>query len=72
MIGCTDAIAAAVRREIEQRRSLLDAATDLGQVTIQVRLHAGTTSIRGVVWEEERIYRRLAPRAKEAHDVLRA
>lgn len=70
MTGCADALIAAIRREIEQRRGVLDAATDLGEVTIRVKLQAGTTWVRGVVWEEERVYRRAAPLPKEATDVL--
>jgi hypothetical protein len=71
MTGCSDAIVAAVRREVEQRRSLLDAASDLGEVTIRVRLQAGTSWVKGVVWEEERVYRRVGPTMKEASDSIR-
>lgn len=71
MIGCADTILATVRREIEQRRTVLDAATDLGDVTIRIRMQAGTTLVRSVIWEEERIYRRTAPLNKEARDTVR-
>lgn len=71
MIGSTDAIVATIRRELEQRRALLEAATDLGEVTIRVRLQAGTPWIRGVVWEEERIYRKSGPVSKQASDTIR-
>ena len=47
----------AVRREIEARRAHLDAAADLGAVTIEVKLTAGTAVVRGVVWQEERVCR---------------
>jgi hypothetical protein len=69
--GCADALLSAVRREIEQRRALLDAASDLGEVTVRVRLQAGTAWVKGVVWEEERVYRRVGMQAKEAHDSIR-
>jgi hypothetical protein len=71
MTGCTDAILATLRREIEQRRAVLDAAGDLGEVTLRVRLHAGTSTVKGVVWEEERVYRRVGVTPKEASDTLR-
>lgn len=71
MIGCADAILAAVRREIEQRRAMIDAAGDLGEVSVRIRLQAGTVAIRSVLWEEERIYRRAVPLSKDAHDSIR-
>lgn len=71
MTGCAEAVLAAVRREVEQRRGVLDAATDLGEVTITVRLQAGTSWVRGVSWQEERVYRRLGPVQKVAADVVR-
>jgi hypothetical protein len=55
--GCADAILAAVRRELEQRRAHLDAADDVGEVTVTVKLQAGTTWVRGVAWREERMVR---------------
>lgn len=72
VIGCADAILAAIRRELEQRRAVLDGASDLGEVTVRVRLQAGTTWVRGVVWEEERVYRRVGPRDKAGSDTIRA
>lgn len=53
----TKAIADAMRRELDLRRTQIDAATDLGEVTIVVKLNAGTTWVRGVVWQEERVCR---------------
>lgn len=70
MTGCADAVLAAVRREVERRRQVLDVASDLGEVTIRVRLHAGTAQVRGVTWEEERVYRRVAPVVKEVSDEI--
>lgn len=53
----TAAIAAAIRRELEARRALIDSAIDLGEIQITVKLQAGTTWVRGVVWQEERTCR---------------
>jgi hypothetical protein len=71
--GCADAVLLAVRREVEQRRALLDAAVDLGEVTIRVKLQAGTSWVRGTVWEEERVCLRRngGPLAKDARDTVR-
>lgn len=71
MTGCADALLAAIRRELDQRRACLDASTDLGEVTIKVKLQAGTAWVRGVVWEEERVYRRIGPVTKDARDTVR-
>lgn len=51
----TDVISAELRKQLDMRRSLLDSATDLGEVTITVKLQVGTTWVRGIVWEEERL-----------------
>lgn len=47
----------AVSRELRQRQAVLDAAGDLAEVTITVKLQAGTTWVRGTVFQEERVYR---------------
>jgi hypothetical protein len=70
VIGTADALLATMRREVELRRTVLDAATDLGEVTIRIRLQAGTAWVRGVVWEEERVYRKAGPLQKDARDTL--
>lgn len=57
----TDAITAAIAAQLKFRRSMLDASDDLGQVTITVKMAAGTNWVRGVVWEEERVCRGGAP-----------
>ena len=72
MTGSADAILAAIRREIEVRRALLDGATDLAEVTIQVKLQTGTSLIRGLTWTDERAFRRVPPQQKDASDSLRA
>lgn len=70
MIGCADALLTAFRREVEQRRTQLDGATDLGEVTVTLRLQAGTSWVRGVVWGEERVYRRTGVMQKDVSDRL--
>lgn len=57
MKGCATAIRDAVLREVAQRAQHLDAADDLGEVTVTVKLQAGTTWVRGVVWQESRVVR---------------
>lgn len=57
----TDIVLEAVQRELEARRSHLDSAGDVGEVTITVKLNAGTTWVRGVVYHEERVYRSSRP-----------
>lgn len=54
----TAAIIQAVLEQLEARRALLDRAEDLGQLTLTVRLNAGTTVVRAVGVAEERIMRR--------------
>lgn len=51
----SDVLLAEVSRQIAARRLLIDDAQDLGSVTITVKLQAGSTWVRGTVWEEERI-----------------
>ena len=58
MASRATAIREAVCRQIEERRSLLDQADDLGQITLTVRLHAGTTVVKAVCVAEERVMRR--------------
>lgn len=53
----SEAISAAVRAQLAERAALLDKAEDLGEITITVKIQAGTTWIRGVVWQEERVCR---------------
>lgn len=53
----TRALGSAIARELEARRGYLDAATDLGEVQVTVKLQAGTTWVRGVVWREEKACR---------------
>lgn len=55
MQGCAAAVLQALRREIEQRASHLDGATDIGEITVTVKLQAGTTRVRSVTYQEERI-----------------
>lgn len=57
MNGCTEAVLAAVRRELEQRRTHIDGSEDVGAITLTVKLNAGTTWVRGVTYTEERVYR---------------
>lgn len=52
-----EAIEAAVRRELQHRREQLDRDDKLGEIQITIKLQAGTTYIRGVVWQEERQWR---------------
>lgn len=53
----TAAITAAIRKELSERTELIDRAEDLAEVTITVKLQAGTSWVRGVVWQEERVCR---------------
>lgn len=53
----TSAIADAIRQELSARRERLDADDKLGEVTVTVKLQAGTSWVRGVVWQEERVCR---------------
>ncbi len=54
----TGAILAAVTKQLEQRRTLLDRADDLGTVTITVRLMAGTITVRSTEVIEQHVNRR--------------
>ena len=51
----TQVILAAVQRALADRAALIDAADDLGSVTVTVRLQAGTTTVRGLVVQDERV-----------------
>ncbi len=52
-----EALLAEVRKQVLLREALLNAADDLGEITITVRLQAGTNWIRSVTWLEERLCR---------------
>lgn len=51
-------VLAAITREVEAHRARIDAARDLGEVTVTVKLEAGSDRVRGVVYQEERVCRR--------------
>lgn len=53
----TQAVRAALARELERRQAQLDASEGLCQVKITLKLIAETGQIRAVVWEEERLAR---------------
>lgn len=46
-----------VKRQITEHRGVLDASQDLAAVKITVQLQAGSSWVRGVKWEEERVCR---------------
>lgn len=50
-------VLAALQKEIAERRSHLDTATDIAEVTVTVKLQAGTTWVRGTHYCEERVMR---------------
>lgn len=52
------ALADAMREQILLRREVLDRSTDLAEVTVTVKLSAGTTWVRSVVWSELRTKRK--------------
>lgn len=54
----TAVILDAVRKRLEESRASIDRAEDLGEVTLTIRLNAGTTHVRSVGYSEERINRR--------------
>lgn len=66
MTGCTDAVLQAVRRELQLRREQLDLSSDVVEVTVTVKLQAGTTWVRGTVYEEQRAFRSSAE--QRAHE----
>jgi len=49
---------AAVMKQLAARRMILDRSDDLGEVTVVVRLMAGTTTIRSTVVSEQHVNRR--------------
>ena len=55
----TTAILAAVRQQLELRRSMLDRADDLGEIVITVRLMAGTTDVRSTTISEQHVHRQV-------------
>lgn len=56
------AILAVIQREINDRRASIDASNDLAEVTITVKLQAGTQWVRGTQYCEERIMKVREPR----------
>lgn len=63
----TQSVGAAIQRQLAQRAASIDVADDLGEITITIKLAAGTTWVRSVVWEEERVFRQGASRRAEDH-----
>lgn len=57
----TSAILAAVTKQLDLRRTLIDRAEDLGEITVVVRLMAGTNMVRATVVSEEHVTRRTSP-----------
>lgn len=55
MQGCASAVLQALRREVEQRAAHIDGSSDIGEITVTIKLQAGTTWVRGVTYQEERI-----------------
>lgn len=53
----SDVILQALREQVALRKSAIDGAADLAEVTITVKLQAGTTWLRGTTYSEERIVR---------------
>jgi hypothetical protein len=56
-------VLAAIQREIADRRLSIDGSTDIAEITVTVKLQAGTTWIRGTQYCEERIVRARTQRA---------
>lgn len=57
----SQALLAAVRREIDRRQALTDLAPGLTQITITVKFTAETGHVRGTIWQEEAIDARRVP-----------
>lgn len=57
----TDAVRRAILEELEHRRLQLEAAGDVVRLTFTIRLTAGTTQVRGVLYEEERVFSQRRP-----------
>jgi hypothetical protein len=54
----TGIILAAITKQLDLRRAVLDQAEDLGEVTVVVRLMAGTSTVRATVVSEHHVNRR--------------
>lgn len=54
----TAAIQAAIVQQLNARRAMLDAADDLGEITIEIRLHPGTANVKAIVVSELHVNRR--------------
>ncbi len=59
----SDAILTRLRREILDRRTSIDAADDIAEIRVVIRMKAGTAWIDRVQYSEERIVR---PRLQRA------
>lgn len=59
MTSRAQVIQEAVLKELSVRRDHIDKSTDLAEVQITVKLQAGSTWVRGIVWQEERIWRQV-------------
>lgn len=52
-----EVIVQALAREVRQRATSIDASPDVAEVTVTVKLQAGTTWVRGTVYQEQRVMR---------------
>lgn len=59
----TDAVLAAMAREIRDRRLSIDAADDIAEIRLTIRMRAGTAWIERTQYSEERIMRARLQRA---------
>lgn len=59
----TDVILATLRREILDRRTAIDAADDIAEIRLTIRLRAGTAWVERTQYSEERIMRARLQRA---------
>lgn len=55
----TDAILAAIRRELDMQRAEFDKAGNLGSVTVTVKMHVGSIEVRRVELSCQKVMRRL-------------
>ena len=53
----SDILIEEITRQIHERRASIDSATDLGEVTLTIKLAAGSAWVRGFIWQEERVHR---------------
>lgn len=65
----SEVIVQALAREVRQRAASIDGSDDVAEVTVTVKLQAGTTWVRGTVYQEQRVVRsreneRVAPRGR--------